>query len=149
MFDYSGYSGSSLSTAQCTGCPSGRYTEGTGEYVQGGNPCQGTFVPYVCGKGPSKFVSSRELGFLQFWEGGPSKGGSEGGPRGQGDGKKTSHTPKTKYLTQEKTRKPQDAKQANTRPQLQLRHVKVSSFLLENRRFFDFRRGVRGEKGVK
>jgi surface protein len=69
MFYGSGYSGSSLSTTQCTGCPSGRYTEGTGEYVQGGNPCQGTFVLYVC-----------------VW--GPSKGGSEGGPRGQGGEKK-------------------------------------------------------------
>ncbi|GMI41903.1 hypothetical protein TrCOL_g13673 [Triparma columacea] len=57
MFYGSGYSGSSLSTTQCTGCPSGRYTEGTGEYVQGGNPCQGTFVSSR-GGGPSKFVSS-------------------------------------------------------------------------------------------
>jgi hypothetical protein len=70
MFSDSGYSGSSLSTTQCTGCPSGRYTEGTGEYVQGGNPCQGTFVSSRGGL-PFKFVSSREAGFLRFWEGGP------------------------------------------------------------------------------
>ena len=41
MFSTSGWSGSQLSTTQCTSCPSGRYTEGTGEYVSGGNPCQG------------------------------------------------------------------------------------------------------------
>jgi surface protein len=63
MFSSSGYSGSSLSTAQCTGCPSGRYMEGTGEYVRGGNPCHGTFVPFVCLGCPFKFVSPREAGF--------------------------------------------------------------------------------------
>ena len=41
MFLFSGYSysGFQSSTSECTSCPSGRYTEGTGEYVSGGRPC--------------------------------------------------------------------------------------------------------------